>query len=719
MNLQPVRASQGECVEDELLDQVLADYIDAAERSPGELGLLRTRVLTDYPELCEQLTAHFSAEDAVRGELLEPEPDPPELARYRELSRIGSGAMGIVYRAFDDQLQRWVALKMTLVREETGAAARSRFTHEAQSMARLRHPHIVPVFDVGEYQGQPYLSMAMIDGCSLDRQFQRFDGDNVAIATVLIDIARAVHHAHQREILHRDLKPANVLVSWHDGAPHAWVCDFGLAKPKGTTERLPRVAPPVTTSHVTVAGSLIGTASYMSPEQARGEPATTLSDVYGLGAILYSLLAGAPPYRGDTLQQTVDQVRDPQISVPLPGATRAAVDPTLEAICCKCLHYDPDQRYASAEGLARDLERYLAHHPTEARPPDPLRRAGLWCRRNRAGAALIAVALAFLTLVALELAERLDAPRRAQQALADQQAGILSLRFDQLREAVATTASEAELALFFDARDRAGLQRLVEKAGRNRVDLNGISPFESWFVVDLADGHILARWPSNPALAEQLDLRARHYVAGLLDTRHPSGVAVSRVFRSLLDGLYKFGLSAPIRNVDGSMGGALVATVTTSAQMGFDVVREDSIVTALLARREKLTPLDDGARPSGASDYLILLHPAYQRRTRPVWFPQERLDGLASGLDSRYSDPVTALGDKVDRRYAGLWTAVYAPVKDSDFTVVVQQRRYSSVQPEEWRLTLLLAFVGLLALVLVVARRAVRRRLSLPAAARN
>jgi serine/threonine protein kinase len=721
-----------EASDDERLDSILADYIDAissidatssiaatghiagtgdiAQASAmGKSTALRARMelrnhyLYQHPDLQQALQDYFNDEDALRNEVVHADEQRPQLARYSDLSRIGNGAMGVIYRAFDKQLQRWVALKTSVYISQ---AEEARFHREAQSMAKLRHPHIVPVFDAGEYQGRPYLSMALIDGTSLDQQLDHFRDDSVATAQLLVDIARAVHHAHQREILHRDLKPANIIVTQHnDTRAHPYVCDFGLAKiitdggeQHQTVQRAATCLAP--DQYHSTQGSVVGTAAYMSPEQASGEPATTLSDIYGLGAILYTLLAGAPPYRGGSLEDTLEQVKNPSANVTPLRKQPNPIDANLEAICLKCLQHNPELRYASAEGLARDLERWLTHRMTEARPLSRIQRSGLWCRRNPLGTGLIGVFLAFLTLLGLELMEQLDAPRRAQLALAEQRAESLKLRFDQLRQAVATTTANPTLASLFAARDRPGLQRLMNQAGHDRVDLNGISPFESWFAIDMTDGHLLARWPSIPALAEPADLRARHYIADLYQHADADDVTVSRAFKSLLDGLYKFGVSAPVLAADGSILGAVVATVTTSAQMGgFGTLRNDNIVTALLARREATTVLDHSNYPDGASDRMILLHPAYARRTQPVWFPQNKLAALASGLDENYRDPVVTLSHRAQQQYAGQWVAVFAPVADSEFIVVVQQRRSPILPPSKWLMLVLVCSTALIALL--------------------
>jgi serine/threonine-protein kinase len=258
-----------------------------------------------------------------------------------------------------------------------------RFRNEAESVANLDHPNIVPIYEVGEYEGLSYFSMKLIDGPSLaDRISNRGKGNSDSCpstlphaacripqseaARLVATVARAVHHAHQRGILHRDLKPSNILID-AQGEPH--VTDFGLAK---------RVA---ASSELTQSGAIVGTPSFMAPEQTSGKKSavTTATDVYSLGAVLYALLTGRPPFLGDSILETIEQVRD-QAPEPPSGVNRR-VDRDLETICLKALDKDPQRRYESARELAEDLERWLRGEPIFARPSSLLHRVSLWSRR--------------------------------------------------------------------------------------------------------------------------------------------------------------------------------------------------------------------------------------------------------------------------------------------------------------------------------------------------
>ena len=295
------------------------------------------------------------------------------IAGYEILGELGRGGMGVVHKARQIALGRLVALKLIRSAEFATAAELSRFQNEAEAVARLDHPHIVPIYEVGQHRGLRFFSMKLIAGVSLDKKLAAFAADFAASARLVAIVAEAVHHAHQRGILHRDLKPANILLD-EDGKPH--VTDFGLAR---------RIE---NDSELTQSGMPMGTPSYMSPEQARGERGalTTATDVYGLGSILYALLTGQAPFAGSSLAETLDMVRGEPARPP--SRLNGRVPRDLEIICLKCLEKDPDRRYASASALAQDLHRWLGGEPIQARPVGPLTRSWMWCRRHPLPAAL-------------------------------------------------------------------------------------------------------------------------------------------------------------------------------------------------------------------------------------------------------------------------------------------------------------------------------------------
>src|SRR6266581_4346276 len=293
---------------------------------------------------------------------------------YELLDEVGHGGMGVIYRARDLPLNRVVALKLMLAGQFAGEREVKRFRSEAQAAARLDHPNIVPLYEFGELEGRPFLSMRFVDGTNLADQLDGKPMEAHRLAQLMGPLARAIHYAHKRGVLHRDLKPANVLLD-DGGQPH--VTDFGLAKCLDSSDGL------------TLSGTMLGSPNYMSPEQAAGHPdrLTTAADIYSLGAIMYQLLIGRPPFSADTPLQTMRKVMEEQPVAP--HVIHKVVDPELETICLKCMETEPERRYGSAEALAEDLERWLRHEPILARPIGTLGRLGKWTRRNPGTAALV------------------------------------------------------------------------------------------------------------------------------------------------------------------------------------------------------------------------------------------------------------------------------------------------------------------------------------------
>ncbi len=317
---------------------------------------------------------------------------------YELQSVLGEGGMGIVYRARQLSLNRPVALKMIKAARFAGAEEVRRFQNESEAVAQLDHPNIVPIFEVGRLEDQHYFSMKLISGESLDKRPRDYLANPRQAAELVAITAGAVHHAHQRGILHRDLKPANILID-PDGRPH--VTDFGLAKRvEGDSE-------------LTGSGAILGTPAYMAPEQASGKrgAVTTATDVYGLGAVLYVLLTGKAPFSGDSVIDTLEQVRERPPEAP--SKRNARVPRNLEVICLKCLEKDPRRRYGSADALAEDLRRWRAGEPIAARPVSNAARLWMWSRRNPVVAG--AIGLAAAAVVAIIAAMVVEGARREEE----------------------------------------------------------------------------------------------------------------------------------------------------------------------------------------------------------------------------------------------------------------------------------------------------------------
>jgi WD40 repeat protein/tRNA A-37 threonylcarbamoyl transferase component Bud32 len=364
---------------DDNLDDVIASYLKAAQagNAPDQ-----KEWMARHPAFARELSEFFADQERFRRAAGADFPPVGTKVRYfgdyELLEEVARGGMGVVYKARQVSLNRVVALKMILAGQLASPQDVQRFHREAEAAANVDHPHIVPIYEVGEHERRHYFSMKLIDGSSLAARGKgRAAGkeEQKNAARLLATVARAVHHAHERGILHRDLKPGNILL---DGSGQPHVTDFGLAKwVKGESGQ-------------TQSGAIVGTASYMSPEQARSEKVlTTAADVYSLGAILYELLTGRPPFQAGTTLDTILQVLEREPA--RPRALHADIDRDLETICLKCLQKDPARRYPSAQALAEDLERWLAGEPIQARPSGTWEQAVKWARRRPAAAALIGV----------------------------------------------------------------------------------------------------------------------------------------------------------------------------------------------------------------------------------------------------------------------------------------------------------------------------------------
>ena len=370
---------------------------------------------------------------------------------YEILQEIARGGMGVVYRARQISLNRTVALKKILSGQLAGEEDLKRFQVEAEASAQLDHVGIVPVYDFGQVAGQYYFSMGFVEGDDLAERIRERPMEAEAAAGMMIKIAQAVGYANDQGVIHRDLKPSNVLL---DGQNEPKVTDFGVAKQQGND------------SEMTAQGQILGTPSYMPPEQAAGQGDTVdqRSDVYALGAILYALLTGRPPFQAATAMETMIQVLDQQ-PVPI-SQLNSTIPRDLETICLKCLQKDPDRRYASAEALAEDLQRYLADEPIVARPPTRVEQLGRWVRKNRATAiasGVVAAALIVATIISISFA--VEASRQRDVAAGQRDAAELAKEeADNQRKIaeaktaeVARKADEMQVMVDFQAEQLSGI----------------------------------------------------------------------------------------------------------------------------------------------------------------------------------------------------------------------------------------------------------------------
>src|SRR5882762_8539266 len=307
-----------------------------------------------------------------------------ELGDYELLEEIGRGGQGVVFRARQKSLNRIVALKVISLGQWASKAHLKRFRLEAEAAARLEHPGIVPIHEVGERDGQCYFSMKLIEGGQLDEIVRREPMPIRRTVELIAKVARTVHYAHDHSILHRDIKPGNILLD-HKGEPH--LTDFGLARLVETESTVTRTL------------EVLGTPSYMAPEQAVGnnEAVSSVTDVYGLGAVLYQLLTGQPPFAGGTTYETIKLLLDTEPRQP--RLLNRKIDRDLSTICLKCLEKDPQRRYSSSLALAEDLEHWLKHEPIRARRTGIVTRGSKWVRRNPTTALLFALSLAVAATV--------------------------------------------------------------------------------------------------------------------------------------------------------------------------------------------------------------------------------------------------------------------------------------------------------------------------------
>jgi WD40 repeat protein/predicted Ser/Thr protein kinase len=464
------------------VDRVLADYLQRLDR--GEV-VDRDGLIAEHPQLVDELRAYFDDLDEVeqfasstldwgtswcgpRGRAAWAEPDgavPARLADYALLRELGRGGMGVVYLARQEGLNRLVCIKVLLSGPWAGEADVKRFLREAEAAASLRHPNIVAIHQLGQADGRHFFTMEYIEGRTLAELVRDAPLSPDRAAGYVRTIAAAVDYAHRQGVLHRDLKPSNVLI---DADDRPRITDFGLARridaqPGGSLTRT---------------GAIVGTPSYMPPEQAAGSAGAVgpRSDVYALGAVLYELVTGRPPFQGETPLETLVQVRT--IEPVRPGLLNPRVSTDLETICLKCLEKDPARRYESARAMAEDLGRFLDRRPIRARPIGRARQAARWCRRHPVLTILGAAVLGLATLAAVfavvtdrayhsqrtAVAKLSDALSERDQALAARETALEDARGQaELARAHLYVSRFARAWQAWQAADMTSLDRLLDE----------------------------------------------------------------------------------------------------------------------------------------------------------------------------------------------------------------------------------------------------------------
>jgi serine/threonine protein kinase len=408
---------------------------------------------------------------------------------YELLQEIGRGGQGVVYRARQKSLNRIVALKVIGLAHWATEAHVKRFRMEAEAAAHLDDPRIVPIYEIGERDGACYYGMKFIEGGQLDKIIGSELMPGRKAAELMAKLAHTLHHAHQNGVLHRDVKPGNILLD-PKGEPH--LTDFGLARLVETESTVTRTL------------EVLGTPSYMAPEQAAGNNAqlTSATDVYGLGAVLYQLLTGHPPFAGGTTYETVRMVLETQPRQP--RLCNPKVDRDLETICVTCLEKEPARRYASAEALAEDIERFLRHEPIRSRRSSRLEHAWRWCKRKPLVASLIA---ALILVVAIGLAGALWELQRVQAERVLVKRANLSEQ-EKARLTVEQTNNPAAYDAYLRGRafpgwwHQEGAIRLFQEAVK--LDPNFVLAW-AYLSMGLSEGYWIGTDPSSARLAAAKD----------------------------------------------------------------------------------------------------------------------------------------------------------------------------------------------------------------------
>lgn len=606
---------------------------------------------------------------------LEPSQEPTRqpgtrFGDYEISDLLGVGGSGVVYRAHHAGLHGTVALK--LMRDARFATGRElqRFRDGAAAAAELDHPNIVPIFHVGERDGEPFFTMGLIVGENLQHALPRLRTATGLAARTLAKVAQAVHFAHQRGLLHRDLKPANILVDEND---EPYVADFGLAK------RLDAHA------LASKSSGIVGTLGYMSPEQVKGvaelKPA---ADVYALGVILYELLTGELPLPPGSMFEQLSWLTSPKLPR-LPHEVLPNVDRNLEVICLKCLQKDPEKRYQSAGEVAAALERASRPDAEDEPLPPWYQRLETWLRRHPRSSATITV---LVSVLGLALLSGWWLWRQAQRSVRDtletnafiagSQAGAALAQLREYAERIAQAARDPEVAQLL------AQGGIVEPALPLQARIGG---FDNLALLNNG-AYIVAQWPPPKAFVYQRNYEFRDYFNGaryLAEHRLP-GAYVARAFRSESQGQLVFALSAPVLDEHGVAIGVLMATLNAKSVFGAvkmeDSAGERHVTSALIGPRGP----ERGAKPGALrTDFTFVVHPGLpdgqEYRINSALAAKLLATFGASAPPSQqfaleYVPPVKApdYEDAVPG-FEGAWLAAFAPVGKTGFAVLVQTRR--------------------------------------------
>ena len=663
----------------------------------------------------------------------------PEVPGYEIVGELGRGGMGVVFQAKQVGLNRQVALKMILSGPFAEPELLARFKAEAEAVAQLQHPNIVQIYDIGEHEGCPFFALEFVDGGPLDKHL-RGTPQTPRVAAELVEIlARAMQVAHDKGIVHRDLKPANILLSTklekaandtlstqHVALSTPKISDFGLAK------KLDR------DSSQTKSGQVMGTPSYMAPEQAAGniKAVSAVSDVYALGAILYELLTGRPPFRGPSAVDTVMQVITCDPVAPRKLQPKTPRD--LETITLKCLEKDPRRRYHSARALADDLRRFLDDEPIHARPVRSPERLWRWSKRHPAlaggmvttGALLVAVAMAAISVAHARAARLEEEVLKSNVYAARGVASTVLLQLTSWSQPVIEAADDPEVRRLMKEEDRAGLTAYFDRLHRKYDDpARGLfrtkdgPVFQSWYVLN-AKGVLLAVSPDSPRVVGKL-FPGRDYFQGSkrhMDARGRSAIHISRLYKAESDELFKFSIATAVHAdaaPESAFVGVVVASVTTTSTLGSLNLNDERRKAVLVGRRDTNSPRTE-TMTEQPPEYLVLLHPAYHRGDEALAVRSDAIERLpqqkpgdelqlpesASDIERAYDDDYRDPLGITHKEYRGRWLAGFAPVGNTECVVIVQQRYDETIEPDatlERNLALYGGLVLMLGLLLTVS----------------
>jgi serine/threonine-protein kinase len=647
----------------------IAQHVNHCDECLARLEELRRGRGADVRLLVELLVHPPNGDARAAGAVTDPAPVAPDdrlpqFSGYAVLERVGGGGMGEVYKARHLSTNRVVALKTVSATCQPESAEyrsfRDRFRQEAEAASRPQHANVVTVYDVGEQDGRPYLSMEWVDGGSLAELLTGRPQPVRRAAQWVSVLARAVQHVHKAGVIHGDLKPGNILVQQMDGASNCTlkVADFGIALPLDDREKLS-------------SRQWQGTPEYVAPELVGDEPcppgAGPAADVYSLGVVLYEMLTGRPPFRADEPFETLRQVRGEE---PLPPRRlNPRVPRDLETVCLKCLRKNPRHRYGSAAELADDLDAWLAGRPILARPVGRLSRAIKWARRYPERAGLVAVAVLLLLAV---LGAGFGQYWSTNAEYARQLAAAADHQFLLVKYAVGQTARDPDLRDLLAASppDALRLQRHLEATKlqflRWFTRPGEEPPIINWFVMS-PDGTILADSYEDPrSVGKRYDFR--DYYQGI-QNRSAAGdhseVYLSRVYRSEQDERFKVSATTRVWDAERSLGFVGASLAVDSRMVALDMKREQA--GAALAG-----PADPFHRPGApaenAPEFVIVLHRNYGV---PGQRPQAVTGPEADRLRAFSVDPTLATtADVIGPR--GTFVH-YARVGDSHFVILVER----------------------------------------------